>query len=115
MPFGAKPTKLMPWEGGYMCDTHMREALDWYEVRPSVINAVESFVTMDTQVRALVKKTGYMVKPVKTITKSWVAYIYECAEFAGIALDHDDRRTFVYYFSRAMYAHTLEALSHANP
>lgn len=111
MPFGAHPVKLMPWEGVWICDKHMREALDWHEIRPSVIRAVESYVNMLADAQKRILRTGYLTAfTIPGRKKNWTPYLQECAGMAELALLHDDRRTFVHYFSRALYAHTLAAL-----
>lgn len=108
MPFGVRPVKLMPWEGAYVCDKHMRDALDWHEVRPSVIRAVESYVNMLAEAKKRIGRTGYLSAPDSVKQFDWRGYIQECCGMAELALLHDDRRTFVHYFSRALYAHTLK-------
>ena len=74
-----------------------RQALAWHESRPNIILAL------------MFEIAGSGKKNI-THPPDWRAYIYECCEMAGWALGKD-KRTFVHYFSRAMYAWTLKEVA----
>jgi len=70
--------------------------LAWHESRPNII-------------LALMFEVAEPIKQRKYLKFDWRTYIFECCEMAAWAFERD-RRTFVHYFSRAMYAWTLKEL-----
>jgi hypothetical protein len=96
---GPHKVKLWPFESRMYCREHYQEALGWDESRGQVIQGIKSLHENYTARPAKIKKYK---------KHDWKAYIQECAEFASIALVHQDRRTFVHYFARAIYAWALQ-------
>lgn len=93
---GPGAVKLWPFEGRLYCAEDYKDTLSWHESRPNII-------------LALMFEIAEPGKKQVTYPPDWRSYIYECCEMAAWALDRD-RRTFVHYFSRAMYAWTLKEL-----
>jgi hypothetical protein len=101
---GPLKVKLWPFENRLYCQEHYHQALTWDESRSNVTNWIKSEFDFEKAV-ALVRKWGRKDPIVRV--KNWRAYIQECSELAAWAFDKD-RRTFVYYFARAVYAWALK-------
>ena len=102
--FGPNGVKLYPLDGQLYCERgtpknpgHWKEALAWHETRQDVILWLQLELAEPTRKRKF--------KPLE-----WVGFIHELAEMAGLALEHDDRRTFVHYASRAVWAWALKEI-----
>lgn len=100
---GPNAVKLYPLDDLLYCERGTpkdpgcyRQALAWHESRPNIILALMFEIAKPREVKEL----GNI---------DWRPYIYECCEMAAWALDHD-RRTFVHYFARAVYAWTLREI-----
>lgn len=102
---GPHRVKLWPFEGRLYCKRDYMDALTWDESRWGVVGGIKNIHDFDQAV-TFVRRYGRKVRPAGVI--NWSPYIVECAELAGWALVVDDRRTFVYYFSRALWAWALK-------
>lgn len=91
--------------GALYCRDDWRKALVWEEQRGAVLMGLHSLVTFDRDVRR-----ARWAKPRQAPVVKWEIYILELSEMAGWALKAGDRRTFVHYFARAMYAWTLREI-----
>ena len=98
---GPHAAKLYPLDDLLYCERGTpkapgcyRQALNWHESRPVVILALRF---------ELSKPLAQQVY----LRLDWRAYIHECSEMAAWALGKD-KRTFVHYFARAVYAWSLE-------
>lgn len=98
---GPSAVKLFPVDGQLYCQPHFGKSLDWAVNREAVIQGLESLVHFQQDVRNVARVA--IIEPKKV----WRAYIEEQAGMAAEALVMGDRRTFVYYFSRALWAWEL--------
>lgn len=100
---GPCAVKLRPLDDQLYCDADWKKALDWFSNRSEVTSGIRSMAEFEQAVRS-------GLRPAKIACVRWEGYILECAEMARLALKVQDKRTFVYYFSRAMYAWTLKEI-----
>lgn len=100
---GPNAVKLRPLDDQLYCDADWKKALDWHSNRAEVTSGIRSMAEFEQAVR-----TG--LRPPKVARVRWEGYILECAEMARLALGNGDKRTFAYYFARAMYAWTLKEI-----
>lgn len=94
---GPAAVKLHPMNGDLLCDADWREALEWEASRANVVEGIKRELTIYDKPKT--KK----LKP-----HDWRGYITEQSEFAAWALAINDRRIFVHYFARAVYAWALK-------
>lgn len=104
---GPNAVKLFPVDGQLYCKSHYGKSLDWAVNREAVIMGIESMtkITPKEGQRIIAKLQNAPV-----FVKDWNGYIYEQAGMAAEALVMGDHRTFVYYFSRALWAWELSKL-----
>lgn len=100
---GPNAVKLRPLDNQLYCDPDWKKALDWHSNRTEVTSGIRSMAEFEQAVRAGLRSP-------KLARVRWEGYILECAEMARLALKVQDKRTFVHYFSRAMYAWTLKEI-----
>lgn len=100
---GPFAVELFPLDDQLYCRSDWKAALEWHSNRLEVTSGIRSMVEFDRAVRL-------GVRPAKIARVRWEGYIMECAEMAWLAWTNGDRRTFVYYFARAMYAWTLKEI-----
>lgn len=94
---GPGAVKLWPFEGRLYCAEDYKDTLTWHESRPNIVMALMFEIAKPNEVKIWDKP-------------DWKQYIFECCQMAEWALGKD-KRTFVHYFSRAMYAWTLKELA----
>jgi hypothetical protein len=99
---GPAAQRLYPLEGQLYCKAHYGRSLDWEVNREAVVMGIEGMVNFIKDAHG---HKIYITK--RSTTQRWEGYIYEQAGMAGEALVIGDRRTFVYYFSRALWAWEL--------
>lgn len=104
---GPGAQKLYPTAGRLWCRKHVRDQIDWEVERENVVHAIGQGYDFDKAVAS-----GLLAKILKKMNqkqppKDWRGFIEECAGLAGWALSAGDRRTFVYYFARALWAWEL--------
>lgn len=99
---GPKPTKLYPLDDLLYCKEDFKDALEWHESRGQVVSGVKSIKEFHEDVLRPPKKLKVGSRSI------WRGYIEEVADMAGWALEVGDRRVFVHYFARAMYAWALK-------
>jgi hypothetical protein len=104
---GPNAIDLWPLDGWLYCREDFKTALQWDEQRSHVVRGVSNLYTYQQDAVRRIKKLGYLQITKVEAKWDWRGYIQDCAGLAGWALEADDRRTFVYYFSRAMYAWSL--------
>jgi len=105
---GPNRVKLWPFEGRLYCGSDYRDVLTWDESRGNIVLALQ---IEDANVREGVRRlrrTGYLTLPTVIHRTEWRGYICDLCQMAGWALAVGDRRTFVYYFSRAVWAWALK-------
>lgn len=103
---GPAAVRLFPLDGLLYCREHYGGSLDWTVNRSAVVMGLEretKLTLLDAQ--KLLKKfqTAHPYAPIK----NWNAYLHELSGMAAEALVMDDRRTFVYYCARALWAWEL--------
>lgn len=101
---GDNSVRLHPLDGYLYCERGTpktpgcyREALAWHETRADVILWLQMELAEPTHKRRF--------KPLE-----WRGFIHELCELAGIALEHHDKKSFVHYFARAMWAWDLKEI-----
>lgn len=101
---GPAPVRLYPLDGYLYCERGTpkkpgcyREALAWDGTRQDVIFWLQMELAEPTRQRKF--------KPFE-----WKGFIHEQAELAGIALEHGDKKGFVHYASRALWAWYLKEI-----
>lgn len=98
---GQSAVKLFPLDDLLYCKAHYGKSLDWTVNREAVVQGLSGMVNF-------IEDSGKKVYLAKqSRPQKWEAYIYEQAGMAAEALVMGDRRTFVYYFSRALWAWEL--------
>jgi len=98
---GPNKVKLFPMDMLLFCHDCWKKQLEWSaEGRDLAINGLG-------YMRKMWKQHPEYVPTAKPRT-SWTSYTHEQAELAGIALEHADKRSFVHFFARALYAWTLQ-------
>lgn len=101
---GPRAVKLYPLDGELYCASDWKGALSWDESRSEVLRGLQA---EDQNMKDFVAAHQRMpVRPRPTVT-TWTAYLHELSGMAGWALQVGDRRTFVHYFSRAVWAWEL--------
>lgn len=98
---GPHAVKLWPFESRMYCKEHYKDPLQWHENRAAVTQGIESVFTFE-QAAALLRRWGRK-NPVVRIT-NWKPHIQELCALAEFGLLRGDKRTFVHYASRAIYA-----------
>lgn len=105
---GPNAVKLFPLDDLLYCRPHYGKSLDWTANREAVVQGIESMTKITPQeLQRVIKNLG---NHISGGTKNWAAFISENAGMAAEALVMGDRRTFVYYFSRALWAWELSKL-----
>lgn len=101
---GPNPVKLYPLDDYLYCERGTpkkpgcyREALAWSETRQDVILWLQLELAEPTRKRVF--------KPLE-----WTGFIHELAGMAELALMYNDRKTFVHYAARALWAWTLKEI-----
>lgn len=102
---GPNAVKLWPFEGRLYCREHYKDPLTWHESRSEVVRGITSMAEQDAAV-ARVRRWGRKIQ--KIPKQDWGPYIAEHAELAAWAMTQGDKRTFTYYFSRAVWAWALK-------
>ncbi len=105
---GPRAVRLWPFEGRMYCASDYRDALTWGESRGNVVRGTENLYNYQQDAIKHMRKSGYIEFAMLKPKQNWRAYITECSVMAAMALEYDDRRTFVYYFSRAVWAWALK-------
>lgn len=100
---GPRAQRLWPLEGRLWCRAHFKPALDWAAAgRELMFDGIDWL--------RKVWKVYPEFKPldvVKQKPKNWRGLLEEYAGMAGWALEVGDRRTFIHYASRAVWAWAL--------
>lgn len=99
---GPHAVKLYPFEDHLYCREDFRGALQWHEQRGHVTSGIES---MNEFMLEIARNGSPLLK--RSIQTRWEPYIRDLSGLAGWALEVGDRRTFVHYFARALYAWEL--------
>lgn len=97
---GPDAAKLYPLDDLLYCKAHYGNSLDWTVNREAVVQGLGGMVNFLKD-----SKKIYVAK--QESPKNWRSYIEELSGMAAEALVMGDRRTFVYYFSRALWAWEL--------
>lgn len=104
---GPGAVKLLPMNGLLYCEKDWREQLDWEGQREIVLDGLKT-----DMFKAGFMEMKYKISPKsKAKAKDWRGYIQEHCDLAQWALTNNDRRSFVYYFTWAMYGWSLEELT----
>lgn len=108
---GPRAVKLHPLDGLLYCERGdaetpgcYRQALDWHENRSTMVLAM---MFENAAVESIERKMRKAVN-IKSTKPGWLGFIDEQAWLAGWGLEHDDKKIFVYYFARAVWAWALK-------
>lgn len=101
---GPRAVKLYPMNGHLYCPNDWKGALTWEESRSEVLRGLQA---EDQNMKDFVGAWQRVSLPPRPTVTTWTAYLHELSGMAGWALQVGDRRTFVHYFSRAMWAWEL--------
>lgn len=96
---GPAAVRLFPLDGLLYCAPDFKSALDWTTNREAVTMGLRM-----EEAHRLIKK--HQDVPAY-YPKDWKAYLCELSGLAAEALVMGDRRTFVHYFARALWAWEL--------
>lgn len=110
---GVGPNKvdLWPFEGRLYCKEDYKLALTWEESRDGVTMGIDNLYEYQRAAIRLMRKTGYLEVTWKAkpgVKWDWRFYIEDLCGIAGWAMEVGDRRTFVHYASRAVWAWALK-------
>ena len=115
---GPHLVKLFEFEGRLYCERGTpdqpgcyRSALNWHGNRSSVVTGIAHLGGYQKEAAKIYNKHDYLQWPKRRPKVEWRGYIEEYAGISALAMMHGDKRTFVYCFSRAMYAWTLKELT----
>lgn len=93
---GPAAVRLFPLDGLLYCAPDFKSALDWTTNREGVTMGIERELRVYDRYEDL-----------KFSPQSWSSFLHELSGMAAEALVMDDRRTFVHYFARALWAWEL--------
>jgi hypothetical protein len=105
---GLWAVKLWHFESRMYCREHYRDALTWHESRGNISLALQIEDANVREAARRVRETGYLTKVVRQPKIQWLWYLHDLCALAEFGLLHGDRKTFVYYFARAVYAWELK-------
>lgn len=102
---GPGAVKLFPFEDRLYCAEDFKAALEWDSRRDTVTGGIKHVITFEKAAQ-LIRRYGR--KPAVVRVSNWTPYIWDLCTMAEFGLLRGDRKTFVHYFARAMYAWTLK-------